>query len=129
MQEAREGFLERILRKKESHAKKELTTKQKTLQQLHKPLKEVERENSDVDNVNQFLAVVDRHLNLQKLTPELVHEFVSVSSSISVPCLPRRNITPRLWAFVSAILENWHKKEEGMLREHSLHDEIENMLF
>lgn len=129
VQEAREGFLERILRKKESRAKKELTTKQKTLQRLHKPLKEVERENSDVDNVNQFLAVVDRHLNLQKLTPALVHEFVSVSSSISVPCLPRRNTTPRPWAFVSAILKNWHKKEEGMLREHSLHDEIENMLF
>ena len=121
-QEDRGGFLERLLHKQESQAKKELNTKQKTLQRLQKRLKELENltltafeklasgvltdevfqtitqsyaqernecnaqieqlteelehESSDVDNVNQFLAVVDRYLNPQELTHELVHEFV-----------------------------------------------------
>lgn len=44
--------------------------------QIEQLTEELERESSDVDNANQFLAVVDRYLNPQELTHELVHEFV-----------------------------------------------------
>lgn len=44
--------------------------------QIEQLTEELERESSDVDNANQFLAVVDRYLNPQELTSELVHEFV-----------------------------------------------------
>lgn len=132
--EDREGFLEHILHKQESQAKKELNAKQKALQRLQKRLKELENytlaafeklasgvltdktfqtitqsyaqerkacsaqieqltkelecESNDVDNAKQFLAVVDRCLNPQELTPELVHEFLEriVVHERSEPC-------------------------------------------
>ena len=71
---------------------------------------ELEDQEENIQGVDQLLQVVDRYLNIQELTPEILHESWSASWCMSVPKGGRK----KDWSIsILTASATWSKNAEG----------------
>lgn len=58
---------------------------------------ELEEQEANIQGVNQFLNIVDRYLDVQELTPEILHEFVArIRSTRAFRTVEEKNYTQKV---------------------------------